>query len=125
LPDVRSTDARSAKIDRSAGVALSFHVRLNKVEPCEARRTCNLLANDDARSALADETEELGPEMAGIVESELLSRSAKGSARARACPDRTVITPSGKPQGIGPDTDAGEEMALPKSGEIVSSNIDN
>jgi hypothetical protein len=35
LPDVRSTEARSAGIDRPDGVTRSFQVRRNKVEPSE------------------------------------------------------------------------------------------
>jgi hypothetical protein len=47
LPDVRRADARSAQIRRPDGVALSFQVSLNKVEPPKAVFACNLLAKDD------------------------------------------------------------------------------
>jgi len=61
LPDVRSTEARSAQIDRPAGVTRRFHVRRNKVEPSEAVFACNLLPNNDVRATLADEPVEGGP----------------------------------------------------------------
>jgi hypothetical protein len=61
LPDVRSTDARSAQIQRPDGVSLAFQVSVYKVEPSEAVLARNLLAKDDARSALADEVEPVRP----------------------------------------------------------------
>ena len=61
LPDVGRAEARRAGIDRPDGVALSFQVSLYKVEPSEAVLACNLLAKDDARSALFDEMKERGP----------------------------------------------------------------
>jgi hypothetical protein len=61
LPDVRSTDARSADIKRPAGVSRSFQVSLYKVEPSEASLTRNLLAKDDARLALGNEVVPGGP----------------------------------------------------------------
>jgi hypothetical protein len=61
LPDVGRADARSAEIDRRAGVTRSFQVSLYKVEPSEAVLARNLLAKDDWRAALADEMVEGGP----------------------------------------------------------------
>lgn len=55
LSDMRSTDARSAQIDRPDGVVLSFQVSLNKVEPTEAVFARNLLSKDLRRSADANE----------------------------------------------------------------------
>jgi hypothetical protein len=54
-------DARSAEINRPAGVARSFQVSLYKVEPAEAVLARNLLAKDDWRAALADEVVESRP----------------------------------------------------------------
>ena len=61
LPDMRSADARSAQISLPDGVALSFQVSVNKVEPTEAVLARNLLAKDRCRSALADEMVPSGP----------------------------------------------------------------
>lgn len=55
LSDMGRADARSAEISRPAGVARSFQVSLNKVEPAEAVLARNLLAKDVCRAALADE----------------------------------------------------------------------
>jgi hypothetical protein len=52
---MRRADARSAEIDRPAGVARSFQVSLYKVEPSEAVLARNLLAKDDGRATLLDE----------------------------------------------------------------------
>jgi hypothetical protein len=60
-----------------------------------------------------------------IVAATLLARGAEGLAGATTCPNRSVIGPSCKSQGVGPSADTGEEMALLVSSEIVSSNIDN
>jgi len=58
---MRRTDARSAQIDRPAGVARSFQVSLYEVEPSKAVLARNLLAKDDARSALLDEVVPVRP----------------------------------------------------------------
>jgi hypothetical protein len=50
---VRRTEARSAEIERPDGVARSFQVSLNKVEPSKSVLARNLLAKDDARAALS------------------------------------------------------------------------
>jgi hypothetical protein len=47
IADVRGTDARSRKRDTPKGVAQSFQVRLNKVEPRPDSLTRNLLSKDD------------------------------------------------------------------------------
>lgn len=52
---VRRPDARSRETGRPDGVAESFQVSLNKVEPIVLNCSFNLLTKDDARSALCDE----------------------------------------------------------------------
>lgn len=59
LSDVRRADARSAEINRRAGVARTFQVSEYKVEPPESG--CNLFAKDHARPALRDEPVPGGP----------------------------------------------------------------
>jgi hypothetical protein len=61
LSDVRRAEARSAEIERPDGVTRSFHVSLNKVEPSKSVLARNLLAKDDARSALFNEIMERRP----------------------------------------------------------------
>jgi hypothetical protein len=58
---MRRTDARSAQIDRPAGVARTFQVSLYKVEPSEAVLTRNLLTKDMRRFALRNEVIEGWP----------------------------------------------------------------
>jgi hypothetical protein len=61
LSDMRRADARRAGIRRPDGVALSFQVRLYKVEPTETVRARYLFAKDDCRAELPDEMEPGGP----------------------------------------------------------------
>jgi hypothetical protein len=61
LSDVRRTEARSAGIDRPAGVARSFQVSLYKVEPAKSVLARNLLAKDDCRSAVLNKPVEVRP----------------------------------------------------------------
>jgi hypothetical protein len=69
LADMRGADARSAQIRRPDGVTLTFQVIVYKVKPGKGKRARNLFASNRCRSALADEAEELGPEVALVVES--------------------------------------------------------
>jgi hypothetical protein len=125
LANVRCADARSAQISRPEGVARCFHVRLYSVEPSEAVLARNLLSKDDWRTALADEPVELGPEVALIGKSGSFSGGAEGLTRARASPDGPVVGPSCETEGVGPDADSGEEVALREFAKIVGSNINN
>jgi hypothetical protein len=47
LPNVRCPDARSRQTDRPDGVAFSFQVIANKIEPAVSNRCRNLLTKDD------------------------------------------------------------------------------
>jgi hypothetical protein len=56
-----------------------------------------------------------------------LTRSgrAEGLAGAGAGPDFAVVGPSGESEGVAPDSDASEEVALPEASEVIGSNIEN
>jgi hypothetical protein len=54
-----------------------------------------------------------------------LSGGAEGLAGAGAGPDGPVVRPSGKAEGIGPDADTGEEVALGVAAEVRSSHVPN
>ncbi len=82
LPDVRSTDARSRDTCRPEGVADSFQVSLNKVEPAVANRCFNLLTKDDWRTALLDEEMPVGPKVPLVVKSSIAASCAERLARA-------------------------------------------
>jgi len=122
---VRGTEARSAEIDRGKGVALDFHVSLNKVEPSKSVRARNLLANDDARIALLDEMMESGPKVPLVSKPLSFACAAERLAWTTAGPDRPCIWPSGVADRVAPDSDPGKEMALAESDEVRRSNIDN
>jgi hypothetical protein len=64
---MRRADARSAEIDRPAGVARCFQVSVYKVEPTEAVFRRNLFTKDDWRLALADEVMERWPQVPLII----------------------------------------------------------
>lgn len=125
LSDVRRTDARSAQICRPNGVARCFHVRLYSVEPSEAVLARNLLSKDDWRMALADEPMKLGPEVTLVVEPLAFARCTERLARAGASPDGSVVRPSGETEGVGPDADPGEEVALGVALEVARSHVPN
>jgi hypothetical protein len=61
LPEVRSPDAVCAEIRRRNGVVIVFQVCRHMIEPGKPRCSCNLLAKDSWRAALADEPEERRP----------------------------------------------------------------
>jgi hypothetical protein len=109
---VGRADARSADIDRCAGVIRAFQVSLYKVEPLKAVAACNLLAKDDCRAALRDETEQVRPEVALVAETVSLACGAEGLTWAASCPNRSIVGPSGLSQRVRPDADPREEMAL-------------
>lgn len=123
LADVRSTDARSRDTGRCEGVADSFHVSLNKVEPAVPNRCFNLLTKDDRRAALLDEVKPEGPQVPLVVEPTTHACHAERLARAGTCPNRRAIQPPRPSEGVTPHADAGEEMALRESGKVVGANI--
>jgi hypothetical protein len=122
---VRGADARSAQIRSPDGVARSFQVSVYKVKPGKGKRARNLLSKDDWRAALADEAEELGPQVALVVESFAGTCDAESLAWAAARPRASAVSPSGPAQGKRPDANAGEEVALREGSDVVRLNIDN
>jgi len=85
----------------------------------------NLLAKDCDRATLADEPEPLRPQVAGVVGAFAFAGRAEGLAGTRFGPDWSIVGPSGEAQGVAPDSDPGEEVALGEASEVVGSNIDN
>jgi hypothetical protein len=63
--------------------------------------------------------------MALITEATFTSCRGEGLTGTRACPDGSIIGPAGEPEGVGPDSDAGEEVVLGESPQVICSNIDN
>jgi hypothetical protein len=96
---------------------------LNKVKPSVVNRCFNLFTKDNSRATLADEIEPDRPKVSIISGAFLRASGAEGLAGATARPNRSVLGPSGKAQGVAPATKAGKEMALNKSGKVTGSNI--
>jgi hypothetical protein len=84
-----------------------------------------LFSKDDWRAALADEAVELRPEVPVVVEALALSGCTERLAGAGAGPDRSIVGPSGETEGVGPDADACEEVALGVTVEVRSSHVAN
>ena len=112
LSDVRRPDARSAQIGGPDGVALSFQVSANNVEPREASPARNLLSKDDWRAALADEAEPLGPEVALVGEAEAGTGAREGLTWTASGPDGAIVGPPGEAKGVGPGAESGEGVEL-------------
>jgi hypothetical protein len=126
-PLVIGAEGVSAKNRRRAGVRIAFKVQCGSVPPSPVNRVRNLFAKDCWRLSLADEPEEIRPEMPFIA---LTFRAAMSNATdwerltgARACPNRSWLWPSCEAQGVGPAANTCEEMALDESAEIVGLNI--
>ena len=122
---MRRADARSAQICRPDGVARAFHVSAYSVEPLEAVLACNLFAKNDCRATLADEPMELRPEVSFVFLALPLPRCTEGLAGAGTCPDGAVVWPPRESEGVAPDADPGEEVALGEPSEIVGLNFGN
>ena len=115
VSNVRSTDARRRERDCPEGVIHGFHVSLYKVDPRPCVSACNLLSNDDCRLALFDEVMERWPQVPLVIKPSSFACRAERLARTGTSPNRSVVAPSGRPEGMGPNANACEEMALCES----------
>ena len=120
---MRRAEARSAEIDSPAGVGLRFQVSVNNVEPSEAVTGCNLLAKDDVRAEARDKPVEVGPEVPLVSSPSAAACRAERLAWAGSGPDWRVVGPSGEAERVGPNADAGEEVALGKSSKVIWRDI--
>jgi len=109
---MRRTETTSRSNGRPDGVSFVFQVCRYKVEPCFSCFARNLFPKRDDRSALANEPMEGGPQVPVVSKPFSFARCGERLTGARAGPDGPIVGPSGLPQGVGPDSDSGEEMAL-------------
>jgi len=58
-----------------------------------------------------------------VVNASALSGSTEWLARARACPDGSVVGPTSQPERVSPAADACEKVALRVSVEVAWSDI--
>ena len=122
---MRRADAECSQYRRPDGVAFAFQIAANSIEPTVPNRACNLLPNDCARAALADEPEQDRPEMPVVGLAPLFAGRAEGLAGATGRPDRLLDGPTGKGKGETPPTNPGKEMALRISAQLAGLHVAN
>jgi hypothetical protein len=125
LSDVGGVHRASRDIDAPAGVTFSRQISAHSVEPTIASRSRNLLSHDDRGPTGGDEAMEVGPQVPWIVYTGPLARDAEGLAGAWASPDWPVVWPPGEAECEAPATNACEEVALGKPGQVRRSKINN
>jgi hypothetical protein len=118
LSDVRRTEARSAGIDRPAGVTRTFQVIEYKVEPSKSVLARNLLTHDDLRTALPDEPERFRPEVALVARAFPLAGGTERLAWTACGPDFAIVSPSSESKSEAPHADSGEEVDLSVSHKV-------
>jgi hypothetical protein len=116
-------DATSWQYGRPAGVAFAFQVSANKIEPAPSKRRFNLLSKDCCRAPLGDERKPARPQVTLVIGRLACAGCREGLAGAGTCPNRSVIGPAGKPKRDRPSADAGEEVALGVSAQVVGAHV--
>jgi hypothetical protein len=125
LPDVRRADARSAQIGGPDRISQRLQVSANSGEPLAAKTTRNLFSKECWRTALGENSEEMRPEVPIIGKSLLASGAGERLARAGARIDRTIVRPTGEPQGIRPAADSREPVPLAESTHFACRDLLN
>jgi hypothetical protein len=123
LTSMRRAEAASRGNERPRGVRASLQVITYIVEPSESVTSRNLLAKEYDGSNPFHESSDLWPKMPFVCCPLALAGRRERLARARGGPDWPVVGPSGEPESVGPDPDAGEEVALPVSAQVAGLNI--
>ncbi len=123
VSDVRCADARSRERDRPDGVTQVFQVIRYKVDPSVCVAACNLLSKDRCRLTLLDEVVPVRPEVPLVIKPSSFACRGERLARTGASPNRSIVAPSGRPKGVGPHSNAGEEMALGEASQVAGENI--
>jgi hypothetical protein len=96
---------------------------VNKVEPYKAVLARNLLTKDDWRAALADEVMPVRPEVPLVSKPAASASRAERLARTGASPCGSAVRPPGAAEGVAPDPNAGEEVALGVPLEFVGGDV--
>jgi hypothetical protein len=120
---VRRADTRGLDRHCPHGVFHGFHITAYNSEPFSSLR--RLLSKDDCRAALSNEFTPNWPEVALVGESFVASDLGKWLAGARACPNRSVICPSRKSEGVRPSASTGEEVTLSVALEVGGPHFNN
>jgi hypothetical protein len=117
--DVGRPDTASWQYGRPAGVPLAFQISENNVEPAPSNCRLNLLSKHDCRTPDGDERKPLRPQVAFVIARLAFAGGREGLAGAGTGPNRSVVGPSGEPEGDGPPSDPGEEVTLSITAEII------
>jgi len=123
VSEVRRTDPRRRKYDRPDGVAPTFQVSEYKVEPRPAKRAVNLFPKDEVRATLADEPVPVGPKVPLVIKPAARACDAERLTRTGTGPEGVVVGDAGKPQGVGPPAQPGEEVQLGVAVEVGGSDV--
>jgi hypothetical protein len=125
VTDVRPTDPRRRERDRPEGVTQGFQVSVYKVDPRVAVFACNLLSKDDCRLALFDEVVKGWPQVPLVIKPSAFACRAERLARTGTSPNRSVVAPSGRSQGMAPNADTSKEVALGEAAQVAWVDIFN
>jgi len=118
VSSVGRVDGTSRDNGRPAGVVDSFQVSRHSVEPVLANRRRNLLSHDCSGPSGTDEAKEVGPQVPIVILGFSFTRDGERLARGAPGPELAIVWPPSKSSCKGPTGDAGEEVALPVSGEV-------
>jgi hypothetical protein len=94
---------------------------LNKVDPLHSAR--NLFAKDCCRSSLLDKPQPGRPKVPLVSKPRLAACRGERLAWAASGPNRPVIRPTSKTQGVAPSADAGEKVALIIARKVSGGNV--
>jgi hypothetical protein len=78
-----------------------------------------LLSKDDWRAALADDGIPVRPEVTIIIKPLAFARFREGWTGATSGPAWSIVRPAGLSEGVGPYSNAGEEVALGISHKVA------
>jgi hypothetical protein len=106
-------------------VSDALEISGDEIEPSVSIFASDLLSDDDARSAGADESEPFWPEVSIIGFSSTLAGAGPWLTRERACEDRPFIGPSSVAQGPRPDPDPVANVNLSVAGDVSGLEISN
>jgi len=123
VSEIGGTDACRRGNQRSDGVAECTQVIAYNVEPSLPVRSRYLFANDSERALLADEPMRGRPEMAIVSEPAATACRAERLAGAGHCPDGAIVAPASQPEGVGPESNACEEVDLGVAVEVGGQDI--
>jgi hypothetical protein len=96
-----------------------------KVDPRLCSFTRNLLSKDRCRATLLDKPLPRGPKVPLVSKPCAFACRAERLAWAGSGPDGFVVGPTGLAEGVTPDADSGEEVALSVSQKVIWRDIFN